>query len=109
VLLDYFKDVHWSDLVTKRMVKDMVRIGAAKFDMDAISMKPGPVAGVIWGKLGTLKDVKNGLRLSIKGEQEAVRAIRNKEKWRGVAADGDVEMLLMEVEKERGVLKSLIN
>ena len=108
VLLEYFADIHWSDLITKKGLRDLVRMGAAKFDMDAISLKPGPVTNVIWSKLGTLKDVKNGLRVAVNGEQEGVRALRNKNDWRRIAACGDFEKVRNELLKPNKGLQSLI-
>ena len=41
---------------------------------------------MLWGKLGKLRDERNGARYTINGESIEVRAIRNKEKWEALDA-----------------------
>ncbi|MEO2141036.1 MAG: primase-helicase family protein, partial [bacterium] len=89
-IMDYILDNSVSDLVTKNTLRLLVTRGAGQLDLDTVSTKPGAVLNHIWAKLGSLRDIRNGFRISTEKGQEAVRAVRNKEKWRSVGglADG---------------------
>jgi hypothetical protein len=97
VLLDYIVEITVPDLVTKKSLKVAVARAAAKLDFDGIAMKPGPVVNAIWSKLGTLKEVKNGFRVTLDGIQQGTRAVRNRDHWKQVAHVGDVAAALVEL------------
>ena len=88
-VLEHIIDTNVSDLVTQKGLRLLVQQAASHHQLDGIEAKPGPVTKHIWAKLGTLRQVRNGLRISTKTGQEGVRAIRNKKRWQSAGAIGD--------------------
>lgn len=88
-IMDYILENSVSDLVTKNTLRLLVQRGAGHLDLDGVANKPGPVVNHLWGRLGTLKHVRNGFRISTEKGQEAVRAVRNKADWEKVAGISD--------------------
>jgi hypothetical protein len=65
-------------------------------DYDGIVRSPGGVVRTLWGKMGSLRDKKNGARYIIGGVQVEVRAISNRDRW--VEADQNRAKDLIEAE-----------
>jgi hypothetical protein len=69
------------DIFTKKMLRSRVISAADALDYEGISHDSGGVVRTIWGKMGPLRDEKNGARYLIGGDSVEIRAMRNKEKW----------------------------
>lgn len=101
---DYILETLHGDIVTKDVLKGLVVAAAHKLDYQNIMMNPGGVIRSIWGKIGSLRDDKNGARYVFDGAQTEVRALRNREKW--VFVDQERDLALFRDELVKAVLPS---
>jgi hypothetical protein len=84
---NHILDICTGDIFTKKMLKSRVITAAAALDYDGILKSPGPVIRPLWGKMGKLRNEKNGARYLIEGDHVEVRAMRNIKKWKDMDAN----------------------
>ena len=93
---NHIMEVCEGEIFTKKMLKSRVLAAADALDYDGIVRSPGGIVRTLWGKMGKLRDEKNGARYLIGGAQVEVRALWNKNKW--LDADADRQRDLFEEE-----------
>jgi hypothetical protein len=70
------------DILTKKMLKSQVIRAANELDYDNIASSSGGIIRHLWGKMGALREEKNGARYTVNGVNTEVRAIRNVKTWK---------------------------
>lgn len=98
-IYEWIENNHSGDLLTRDALKSGVIAAAFKLDYSHISTTPGGVMRALWAKMGSLRDVKNGARYRVNGEQVEVRGIRDCEMWRNRDGDRDKELFAVELKK----------
>lgn len=105
VILEWIRDNHAADLVTRSSLKAAIVQGAIEFDHDRIMREPTIVSKLIWNSLESLRpiDEKNGARYVLNGKQTEVRALRRIEHWMDVDERRDKELVEAEYDKKEMV------
>ena len=102
-VLHWLAENHVSDLVTRDTLKDGIVRAAVELGMDKYIREPGILLKTIWRSLKTLRPGdRNGARLVVGGRQTEVRAVRNREDWRGKMALGTTDAANVELNIVRG-------
>ena len=96
---DRILDTCTGDIFTRKMLKSLVLHAANTLDYDNIAASTGTVVKAIWGKMGKLRDERNGARYTIGGEPTEVRALRNVDEWKAKDADRDSAAFAAEILK----------
>jgi hypothetical protein len=82
-IMDWVVANHPRDVVTRRELESAVRSAARDLGHDKVVDRPGDVAKRLWRQAKSLKpeNPKHGLRVTVDGKQQEVRAIRNRDTW----------------------------
>ncbi len=99
-ILAYIQGDAAGELVTYQILENQVRTAARILGLSAIQHTPANTARFIWKKLGSLRPgVNNGARYSIGGEQQEVRALLGKTRWKAADEVRDRDSIVIEVTK----------
>lgn len=91
---EWISERYEGDLFTRSSLKSAVISAASALDYPQFITTPGGITRTLWGKMGPLRDEKNGARYVINGVQTEIRALRGREMWRNCDYAREAEKII---------------